>query len=97
MYMFSKHVGIKDSNEAEVLAILEALRIDHTFYHHYLIVESDSTNAISWVKSLNGPWKLQFIFDEFSHLIFDMQVTFHYISRYANGMTDCLAKQRVGR
>ena len=41
MYMFSKHVGIKDSNEAEVLVILEALRIYHPFYHHYLIVESD--------------------------------------------------------
>ena len=26
LFMFSKHVGICDSNEAEVLAILEALR-----------------------------------------------------------------------
>ena len=55
MYMFSKHVGIKDSNEAEILAILEALRIIHTLQHHVLIVESDLANAISWVKSLKGP------------------------------------------
>ena len=72
MYMFSKHVGIKDSNEAEVLAILEAFRIYHTSCHHYLIVESDSANAISWVKSLTGPWKMQFLFNKISHLISDM-------------------------
>lgn len=47
--MFSKGTRIKDSNEAEVLAILEALRI---FPHHFqaiIIVESNSSNAISWV------------------------------------------------
>eukprot|EP00268_Persea_americana_P022194 TRINITY_DN2206_c3_g2_i1.p1 TRINITY_DN2206_c3_g2~~TRINITY_DN2206_c3_g2_i1.p1 ORF type:complete len:101 (+),score=11.09 TRINITY_DN2206_c3_g2_i1:48-350(+) len=33
LYMFSKHVGIKYSNEAEVLAILEALHIYGTSIH----------------------------------------------------------------
>ena len=47
LYMFSKHVGFKDSNEAEVLAILEFLCLYHSSYQHYLIVESDSANAIS--------------------------------------------------
>ena len=46
IYMFSKHVGIKDSNEAEVLAILEALLIYRSSYHQSLILESDSPNAI---------------------------------------------------
>lgn len=47
MYIFSKHIGIKDSKEAEVLAILEAFHIYHSSYHQSLIVESDSANAIS--------------------------------------------------
>lgn len=74
MYMFSKHVGIKDSNEAEVLVILEALRIYHPFCHHYLIVESDSANAIFWVKALKGPWKMQFFFNENSLLVSELHI-----------------------
>lgn len=52
LYMFSKHVGIKDSNAAEVLAILEALCIYLSYYLFLLWrLESDSANAISWMKS----------------------------------------------
>eukprot|EP00268_Persea_americana_P021175 TRINITY_DN2115_c2_g2_i2.p1 TRINITY_DN2115_c2_g2~~TRINITY_DN2115_c2_g2_i2.p1 ORF type:complete len:106 (-),score=3.85 TRINITY_DN2115_c2_g2_i2:1-318(-) len=69
----------------------------HTLFHHYLIVDSDLANAVSWVKSLRGSWKMQFFFNEISHLIFDLQVTFQRISRSANGMQDCLAKQGVDR
>ena len=56
--MFSKHVGVRDSNEAEVLEILKALRLFSTNFGDALIVESDSSNAIFWVS--NGkvfPWK----------------------------------------
>ena len=38
LFMLSERVGVHNSNEAEVLAVLEAL-----------IVKSDSSNAISWV------------------------------------------------
>ena len=48
IFMFSKHVGICDSNEAEVLAILEALRCFSRNILGDLIVESDSSNAITW-------------------------------------------------
>ena len=48
VFVFSKHVGIKDSSEAKVLVILEALRIYYSFYYHNLIMESDLVNAISW-------------------------------------------------
>ena len=95
--MFSTRVGIKDSNEAEVLAILKALPIFHTSFHHYLFVESDLANAISWVKSLRGPWKMQFLFNEISHLISNLQVTFQHIRRSANGTANCLAKRGVHR
>lgn len=46
--MFSKHVDTMESNKAEVLAILNALRFS---FHGNLVVESDSLNAISWVSS----------------------------------------------
>ena len=46
--LFSKHVGCMESNEAEVVAILEAIRIfTSTSFRSRLVVESDSLNAIS--------------------------------------------------
>lgn len=41
LLMFSKKVGVCDCNEAEVLAILEALRLFSRCYHGRLVVESD--------------------------------------------------------
>lgn len=32
LYLFSKHIGVKDSNEAEVLAILEAVSMFSRFF-----------------------------------------------------------------
>lgn len=37
IYLFFKHVGIKDSNEADVMAILEALHISHTYFIIFLL------------------------------------------------------------
>lgn len=54
MAMFSKSIGVKDSNEARVLAILEAHRMFVRAYETKLIVESDSSNVISWVAGSNG-------------------------------------------
>ena len=47
--MFSKSVGIRDSNEAEVLTILETLRIFVASFHGPLLVESESSNAVGWL------------------------------------------------
>lgn len=41
LYLFSKHIRIKDSNEANVFAILEALCIYSNLFQDSLIVESD--------------------------------------------------------
>ena len=49
--MFSKNVSICDSNEAEVLAILEGLRLFARRYIGALVIESDSSNAITWVSN----------------------------------------------
>ena len=45
--MFSKYVGVCDSNEAEVLSTLEGLRLFSSRYHGTLIIESDLSNAIA--------------------------------------------------
>lgn len=41
IYMFSKNVGVRGSNEAKVLAILEALWIISACFQVSLLVESD--------------------------------------------------------
>ena len=54
MFVFSKHLGVSNSNEVEVLAILEVLQISPSLFHGKLIMESDSLNAISRVSSLGA-------------------------------------------
>lgn len=44
--MFSISIGVWDSNEAEVMSILEALRIFSHSFKGSLIVESDSSNVV---------------------------------------------------
>lgn len=56
---FSETVGIMESNEAELRAIRRALEVRSTFGNGNLCVESDPTNAISWLSSKKVPlWKL---------------------------------------
>lgn len=53
---------LKNSNEAEGMTILEALKIFSHSTQDSSIVENDSSNAISWVTSLDKrQWIFQFI------------------------------------
>lgn len=62
---FSKHIRVKDSNRAEVLATLDALSPYSGILLEQFIVESESLNAISWVNSREeSPWKFKFIFNK---------------------------------
>lgn len=90
--MFSSHIGITDYIEAEVLAILEALQIFQSYFQQIVKVESDSFNAISWLKSLEVPWKLQFYFNKIKAITSTTQVSFAHVSKSANGMADSQAK-----
>lgn len=91
IFMFSKHVGVSDSNDAEVMAILGALHIHASVFffsfQDLLIVECDLQNSISWM-SLDevGPWKFQFFFNEIKSLSSSIQVVPRRVSRSANGM-----------
>ena len=65
IFLFTRNVGMKESNEAEVLAILQALQIFSSSFQGRLIVESDSSNAISWVTSQSvRSWQFHFLFME---------------------------------
>lgn len=63
MLLFSKNVGVKESNEAKVLMKLEALLLFLRYYQVKLIVERDSAIAVMWASYYNSrPWRLQFLF-----------------------------------
>ncbi|XVE94323.1 hypothetical protein REPUB_Repub01dG0271300 [Reevesia pubescens] len=54
MIVFSKSVGIADSNEAEFLAIKKAFLIfvaSKWVTSYNLIIESDNVNAVKWISS----------------------------------------------
>lgn len=88
LYMFSKNMGVKDSNEAEVLAILEAIRICCRSFHISLIIETEFFNAVSWAKDVKGPLKMQFYFNEIKHISLESCVFSQHINRFASGMVD---------
>lgn len=86
-------MGVCDSNEVEVLAILEALRCFSSYYHGVLIMESDSSNVVAGVSNRKAsPWKFQFLFNEIWALSTIINVSFHHQLRSANAMADALAK-----
>lgn len=81
----SKSMGCMDSNEAEVVAILEALQSFFPSFHSKPAVESYSSNAISWVSiKVLPPWRLQFYFNEIKTLSSLVIVEFHHVGRSAN-------------
>lgn len=108
MAMCSNHVVVKKSNEAEVLAILEALS-SCPFFNRKLVVESNSSKAVSWVCfPSKACWRFHFFFffdgcrfqlnfNEIVFLISLLNVDFHHVSQSANEFTDNLAKQGVKR
>lgn len=87
--IFSKNVGCMESNEAEVLAILEGLQIFASFSFPKLLVESDSMNVVSWVSSITlPPWGFKFYFNEIKMLSSSISVEFCYVGWSANSFAD---------
>lgn len=97
LVMFSKHVGRMESNEAEVLAILEALQmfVSASFQERF-IAESNSLNAISWVSSrAKTPWRFHLYFNNIKYLSSLIRVSLQHVGRMGNRFADSLAKQGV--
>ena len=61
--VFSKPIGMANSNVAELLAVREAMCIfvsSKWINSHRLIIESDSSNVVRWILNPNSiPWKLK--------------------------------------
>lgn len=67
----SLNILVSETNEAEVLAIVEPHRIFSCFFHRKLIVKSYSSNT--WVSSLNViPWKFHYFIMEINHLVVEV-------------------------
>lgn len=70
-------MGVKESNEAKVLAILEALWLFSRSFQAKLIVESDSSNMVKWASHIDsGPWSFFFFSSEIKELSSDLDVVF---------------------
>jgi ribonuclease HI len=58
--IFSLSFGILDSNIADLKAVVKAIELSASncrLYHKHIIIESDSTNVISWMNNpYNRPW-----------------------------------------
>lgn len=94
--MFNESVGIKDSNEAEILSILRALTIWKDFGGGNLVIEGDSTNAFKWaIGSKRPPWRLNNVVREVRVLASELGVSFAQVRRSANGVADYFAKLGV--
>ncbi|EOY33608.1 Uncharacterized protein TCM_041538 [Theobroma cacao] len=61
--MFSKSIRMGDSNLAKVLAIKQAFMMfsaSNWNGSHSLVIESDSSNAVSWIQAPNqAPWRMR--------------------------------------
>ena len=100
--IFSKAIGVADSNMAELLAVWEALRLFATSRwapSHKLIIESDSSNVVKWMTNPSeASWRMK---RHMGHIVTLKQellcCEFVYIPREANEMADVLAKSGVTR
>lgn len=81
--LFSVKRGIRESNDVEVMAILEALWIFSSSFQDRLIEESDSFIAITQACR--------------KELCFHLCVEFQHKIRSANSLTGALAKQGVDK
>lgn len=59
LFMFSMSVGVKESNEAEVMATLEALWYFSLSYRIKLMVEGDSANAVKWASHFDSKQEVE--------------------------------------
>jgi len=66
MRFFSVSVGIKESNEVELLTIIKALELSSSkneFFERNFIIESDYASVVNWMnKHPIRPWKYHDLF-----------------------------------
>ena len=97
LLLFSMSVGVKDSNEAEVLAILEALWLFSSSFQAKLNVESDLANKLLWhlifTLDVGGSSSISMESRRSSHI----DVVFAHVLWSSNSLADGPVKQGVDR
>lgn len=89
-------------NSAEIYAIFRAIKISlatPSIKSRAIIIESDSKNAVQWVKQdSGGPWNLGFILNFIrAARKRDLNLTIVHKGRESNNVADALAKQGLRR
>ncbi|WRX26533.1 Ribonuclease H domain - like 10 [Theobroma cacao] len=100
--MFSKSIEMGDSNLAEVLAIKQAFMMffaSNWNSFHSLVIESDSSNAVSWIQALNQAlWRMRKWILQIEMLKRKVKRwEIKHVKREANQQADTLAKSGIGR
>jgi len=101
--LFSIPIGIKDSNEAEFIAVVKALELTSSredMFGRSIMVESDSANTVHWVLTPPGNrlWYYRELFILASKSSYALRtVNSTHTRREANHMADQLVKQGVSR
>lgn len=81
-----------------VMAILEALQTYPGPYQKISVVDSNLSNAVSWVShSETRLWELQFYFNKIRQLPSHVHTVFPYLVSFTNSMAYTLAKQGNAR
>ena len=100
--IFSKSIGVVDSNMAELLVVREALKMftaSQWAPSHRLVIESDSSNVVNRMRNPNGaPWAMKRFMAQMEY--FKQQLLscdFASIPREGNNLADALAKSGVSR
>jgi ribonuclease HI len=98
MGVFSISVGIKDSNEAELIAVAKALELSSLrgdLSNKKIIVESDSSSVVSWMrKPSSRPWYFHELFILAARFSLTLGAVFSsHVLCEANHFADGLAKQ----
>lgn len=83
---YAASVGIKDSNEAEFLAVVFALELildQKGSLEHNIIIESDLRNTLSWIKyKQTCPLQIIFYYDKVNNILLILKdVRFVHVNR----------------
>lgn len=89
-------IGMADSNMAEMVGLLEGLRILKKSGHMGCVIEGDSRTVISWGQgSSRASWRVAHFIQEIWVLVRDTQALLCHIPRSKNVDADCLVKWNV--
>ncbi|XP_010265249.1 PREDICTED: methionine aminopeptidase 1B, chloroplastic-like isoform X2 [Nelumbo nucifera] len=92
--MFSGRIGNENSLKAELLALLQGLKLAKQLGCRHVEVEGDSKVVISWAtNSSHTPWTFKRMIREVEKIAKKVEAEFKWVRRSANGLADGLAKQ----